>query len=130
MRGIGRVPKGPLRQIIRENTESYELDHPDPDSSSYSGQEYISKNESADLYLFSPQEITEIMISGEQESGSLQGLCLPVETDGVKHAPVDEDDRLNYGQGRYEIETVTPMPDATNPDVYELTLERTVESSL
>lgn len=126
MRGIGRVPKGAFRQIIRENCESYALDEPDPNSSSYSGQEYISKNESADLYLFSPQEITEIMISGEQETGSLQGLCLPV--DG--QAPVDEDDRLNYGQGRYEIENVTPFPDATNPDVYELTLERVVESSL
>lgn len=117
------MPKGPLKQTIRENVESYALDEKSGDSSSYGGVEYTAKGVEADIWLFSPQDITEIVISGEQDGGSLQGLCLPDQ-------PVDEEDRLNYGQGRYEIDTITPMPSRTNPMIYELTLSQVVESDL
>ncbi len=123
MKGVGRVPKGPMMQIIRENTETYTLYEQSGSTSSYAGTEYVDNGKTADLYLFSPQDITEIVISGEQDGGSLQGLCLPDQD-------ISEGDRVNYGQGRYEVENITPMPDATNPDIYELALTQVVESGL
>jgi len=123
LKGVGRVPKGPMMQIIRENTETYTLYEQSGSTSSYAGTEYVDNGKTADLYLFSPQDITEIVISGEQDGGSLQGLCLPDQD-------ISEGDRVNYGQGRYEVENITPMPDATNPDIYELALTQVVESGL
>jgi hypothetical protein len=118
-----RLPTGPIRQKVREKASSYALDTPDSSSSSYGGEEYTSKNASADIYLFSPQEMSEIVISGEQITASLQGLCLPSE-------PVEEDDRLNYGQGRYEVETITPMPSAEDPIVHEIVLTEVQDNTL
>jgi len=127
VKGIGKVPKGAVRQIIRENTESYALDEESDSSSSYSGVEYVDKGVTADLYLHSPENMSEIVLSGEQDTGSLQGVCLP-EDDGT--APVDEHDRLNYGQKRYEIEEAIPYPSVNNPDIYELVLTRVVEGGV
>jgi len=46
-----RLPTGPIRQKVRDKASSYALDTPDSSSSSYGGEEYTSKNASADIYL-------------------------------------------------------------------------------
>jgi len=117
-----RLPTGPIRQKIRERSSSYALDER-TSSSSYGGEEYTSKDVEAEIDLHSPQEMMDITMSGEQITGSLQGLCLPDQ-------PVEEDDRLNYGQGRYEVEKKIPMPSAENTIFYELVLTEVHDNTL
>lgn len=82
-----------------------------------SSDEYSPHGSTRDLYLFSPRERTSQSVAGEETDADLGGLALP-------SVDIKEDDRVDHGTVRYEVEIIEEVPDSENPDLLRLSLSR------
>lgn len=116
---VGRTPNGRLIQVVRMNQSPYTVHRRqgDADSDGYYGEsasgEYSQLAETRQLYLYAPQERTEVTEAGQVVNATLNGYALP-------SVDVQPTDRVDHGGVRYELDTKDGVPDDNNPDVYEL----------
>lgn len=118
----GRLPVGPFRSTIRTRSRGYTIKRRTSDDDTTYGNpdsEYTALNNTRDLYLYDESESVSVVPAGEQFDGGLNGYAF----DSVD---VQEDDRVDYGSGTYEIESIQTFVD--HPDeaktINELTLRR------
>jgi len=116
----GSVPVGPMINRVNAKTTTYDIDRRVDEG--VGGYEYAESVTEADLYLYDPTLTRSVVDEGERTDGSLEGVCLPDED-------IEVYDRVNYGQGRYEVvHPINGVPDEHNPSLLVLTLERVDES--
>lgn len=118
---VGRTPDSTLQSIVEANERPYTVYRRQDDADSTYGpdnDEYSPLTNTRPIYLYGEDERTEVTPAGEATYASLSGYV----RDGVD---VVEDDRIDFGGRRYEIEQQSPVYDNSgNVIVHQITLRR------
>lgn len=116
----GNMPTGPLRKVVRQNTRAYSIDRrvERDETTAGSGENYTEDTTIADLYIYGESGGDSVIDVGEVETGGAQGVALA-------EAPLQEGDRLDYGDTRYEVSApIREVPKRGDTKVVSFNLER------
>jgi len=114
---FGRLPTGPLRQLVREQAVPVTVTPPTDADPSYGTAEMDTENaQQVPLVLYEPDSAPSFVPDGVVTTGQLNGLCLAddVPEDGA---------RIDYGTGRYELMSTREVPRTGQTVAYSLTFE-------
>ena len=100
----GRLPVGPFRSAITERSREYTVYRKSVDNTTYgsSDDDYSALTDTRTLYLYDETEQVNVVPSGRQTNGDLEGFAR-------ESVDIQEYDRVDFGNRRYELETIVPL---------------------
>lgn len=113
----GRLPTGPLRQMVRQQSVPVTVNRGDAGDDGYGGQGNYSELGTRMLLLFAPNSRRETTLAGDDIDADLEGMMLP-------SVDVAVGDRVERSEAVYEVEVIDPLPNSQSVAVKQLSLSR------
>lgn len=122
---FGKLPIGPLRQIVRHEQKTFAVYRGDSSGAYESTMQQVDE---VDVHLYAPSSSHSVVLEGAGEETGLTGLVIPdrdANGDIIEHVYNNDELRLKSDESvRYNVLVKDGVPDDLDPDLWRLGLEK------